>query len=111
MAIGCLKAREIYKREKESGTLLNAAGKNKARSIIILDSGTVIASCLTVNKLMNLIEKSNSKASMEMNPSTSKRLTVYDCADEDPNPDLDSLLQEATFCDDVEDETAEEEQN
>ena len=59
MSTDIYQARKTIAAEKKNGTLINAAGVNKAKSAVFLDNGSVIASPLTVKRLMSLIEKAN----------------------------------------------------
>lgn len=52
-------ARKTIASEKKNGTLLNAAGTNKVKAAVFLDNGTVVASPLSVRRLMTLIKKAN----------------------------------------------------
>lgn len=88
-------ARQIIKDEKRAGTLINASGRDAVKSCIILDNGSVIASPFTVQRLMTAIEKSNSKGVRQIGNETA-RLRVYDVVDEEPNPELDEEVDEAT---------------
>lgn len=79
-------ARKTLTAEKRSGTLINAAGTERAKSAIFLDNGSVISSPLSVNRLMTAIEKANQKADPKMN----KQMRVYDVIDEeDDDADFD----------------------
>ena len=59
MSTEIYQARKSIAAEKKNGTLINAAGTNKVKSAIFLDNGSVIASPLSVRRLMTLIEKAN----------------------------------------------------
>ena len=59
MSTEIYQARKTIAAEKKNGTLINAAGTNKAKSVVFLDNGSVIASPLTVRRLMTLIKKAN----------------------------------------------------
>jgi hypothetical protein len=60
--------------EKKAGTLINAAGVEKAKTAIFLDNGSVIASPLSVNRLLNAIQKANIKA----DPNITNKIKVLD---------------------------------
>lgn len=96
MSTEAYQARRTIKEEKRAGTLINAAGKSAVKSAIFLDNGTVIASPLTVNKLMTAIEKSNFKEAGAKRTNETVRIKVYDVADEEPNADFDSEVPEVT---------------
>ena len=81
MSTNIYQARKTISDERKNGTLINAAGLAKAKSAIFLDNGSVIASPLSVKRLMSAIEKSNNKA----NPRSEKRLTVYDVYETEPD--------------------------
>ena len=89
MSTEIYQARRTITAEKKAGTLINAAGTEKARTAIFLDNGSVIASPLSVRRLMTLIEKSNTKA----DASRSKRMEVFSVYDEEPE-DEDSFDEE-----------------
>lgn len=98
MSTAAHQARETIKSEKRNGTLVNACGRKPAQSAVFLDNGTVIASPLTVNRILGAIERSNAKQTKQMQANETKRLKVYDVADEDPNPDCDEHVFEIS-CD------------
>lgn len=81
MSIEISQARKTLQAEKKAGTLINASGLAPTKSVIFLDNGSVIASPLTVRRLMTLIERSNTKAG---SVSKQRKLRVYDVYDEDP---------------------------
>lgn len=62
MSTEIYQARKTITAEKKAGTLINAAGVEKVKTAIFLDNGSVIASPLTVNRLLNAIHKANIKA-------------------------------------------------
>ena len=82
MSTDIYQARKTITAEKRAGTLINAAGIEKAKTAIFLDNGSVLASPLSVNRLMSLIEKSNSAAK---EPKRTSRLRVYDVSDREPD--------------------------
>ena len=94
-------ARKAIKDERDSGSLINATGKDASQTAIFLDNGVVVASPLSIPVLLNSIEKSNEK-SQQLNP---RRLRVYDVYDEEPNPDIDEAVNEisASYEDDDDD--------
>ena len=89
MSTDSYQARRVIKDEKRAGTLINAAGKSAVKSAIFLDNGSVVASPLTVTRLMSAIEKSNSKQPGATQARETVRLRVYDAVDEEPNPEFD----------------------
>lgn len=96
MSTNCHQARRTIKDEKQAGTLINAAGRGKANTAIFLDNGSVIASPLTIPRLLSAIEKSNYK---RVNPNKfvrSSRLRVYDMDDEEPDPEIDEEIEEVS---------------
>lgn len=95
-------ARETIKTERKNGTLINACGRKPAESAVFLDNGTVVASPLTVNRILGAIERSNAKQSNPTKANETKRLKVYEAVDEDPNPDWDEEVEEVSC--DIEDE-------
>lgn len=89
-------ARETIKTERKNGTLINACGRKPAESAVFLDNGTVVASPLTVNRILGAIERSNAKQSNPTKANETKRLRVYEAVDEDPNPDWDEEVEEVS---------------
>jgi regulator of extracellular matrix RemA (YlzA/DUF370 family) len=81
MSTDIYQARKTIADERKNGTLINCCGLAKAKSAIFLDNGSVISSPLTVRRLMNLIEKSNSKDGTRLD----KRMRVYDVYDGKPD--------------------------
>ena len=95
MSTDIFQARKTISDERKNGTLINAAGLAKAKSAIFMDNGAVIASPLTVNRLMTAIDKSNNK----VNPKVTNRVKVLDIVDpEEEQEDFES------YYDDDEDE-------
>lgn len=87
MSMDSYQARETIKRERRAGTLINAAGREAAQTCVFLDNGNVIASPLTVKKIMTNIEKSNAKEIKKKGAYETRRLKVYDVVDEEPDPE------------------------
>lgn len=94
MDTASFQARETIKSERRNGTLINACGRRPAETAVFLDNGTVIASPLTVNRIMSAIERSNAKQANPTKANETRRLKVYEAVDEDPNPDLDEEVDE-----------------
>lgn len=95
-------ARETIKTERKNGTLINACGRKPAETAVFLDNGTVIASPLTVARIMSAIERSNAKSTNTTNARETRRLKVYEAVDEDPDPLIDE--EETEISADMEDE-------
>ena len=87
-------ARETIKTERKNGTLINACGRKPAETAVFLDNGTVIASPLTVTRILSAIEKSNAKQVNASPAFQTKRLMVYQAVDEQPSPDQDEEVEE-----------------
>lgn len=87
MSTEIFQARKTIADERKAGTLINACGQVKAKSAIFLDNGSVIASPLSVTRLMSLIEKSNSKDGAKGD----KRFRVYDVYDPAPGPEDEQI--------------------
>jgi hypothetical protein len=100
MSTEIYQARQTIAAERKAGTLINAAGNEKAKTAIFLDNGSVVASPLKVSRIMTLIERSNEKAQTRM----SKRLRVYDVVDPEPDENTDSQSDMSAYYDDDEDE-------
>ena len=80
MSTEIYQARKTIAAEKKNGTLINAAGTNKVKSAVFLDNGSVIASPLTVRRLMTLIKKANEWP----NGKESQEIKAYDIEDDEP---------------------------
>lgn len=107
MSTDILQARRTVHEEKQAGTLINAAGRSAVKSVIFLDNGSVVASPLSVRRLMTAIEKTNYKYANGKQAKDSMRLKVYDVADEEPQEDLDEDMAEVSTDFDIEDDTFE----
>ena len=94
MSTRSFQARRVVADQREAGSLINAAGRKKTESVVILDNGTVIASPLTVQRILTAVEKSNSKSTRSQIPSQTVRLKVYDACDEDPDESGDDEATE-----------------
>lgn len=78
MSTHALQCRKLIAEEKRAGTLLNAAGRDKAYSAIILDNGTVIASPYSIAILLNNISKAGKKSPSSKQIRLSGGLKLYD---------------------------------
>lgn len=87
MSTEIFQARKTIADERKAGTLINACGQVKAKSAIFLDNGSVIASPLSVTRLMSLIEKSNSKDGTKRD----KRMRIYDVYDPSPTSEDEQI--------------------
>lgn len=96
MSTEIYQARKTVHNEKLAGTLINAAGRSPVKSAIFLDNGSVVASPLTVNRLMTAIEKSNFKEAGAKRVNETVRIKVYDVADELPNEEIDEEEPDVT---------------
>ena len=85
MSTDIYQARKTIASEKKNGTLINAAGTNKAKSAVFLDNGTVVSSPLTVKRLMTLIKRANEAPSAK----ESQEVKAYDVDTEDVGEDDD----------------------
>lgn len=102
MDTASFQARETIKTERKNGTLINACGRRPAETAVFLDNGTVVASPLSVNRILGAIERSNAKQTNATKANETKRLKVYEAVDEDPNPELDEEVDEVSI--DMDDE-------
>lgn len=91
MSTDIYQARKTISDERKNGTLINAAGLAKAKTAIFLDNGSVIASPLSVRRLMRSIDKANEYGYTKK----SKRMTVYETHDPEPDPE-DEQIEEAS---------------
>lgn len=78
MSTEIYQARKTIAAEKKNGTLINAAGTNKVKSAVFLDNGSVIASPLSVKRIMSLIEKANNW----QNNIRTRKTKVYDIGED-----------------------------
>ena len=99
MSTDIYQARRTISDEKKAGTLINAAGVNAAKTAIIMDNGSVVASPLTVPVLMNAIAKSNERGAKK----TGSRLKVYDVYDDEPNEN-DEYIDDMSASNDFDDD-------
>jgi regulator of extracellular matrix RemA (YlzA/DUF370 family) len=101
-------ARETLKTERKNGTLINACGRKTAETAVFLDNGTVIASPLTVNRILGAIERSNAKQLNSIKANETRRLKVYEAVDENPDPAKDQDFLDVS-CDIADEQTCEDE--
>jgi len=94
MSTHSYQARRTFAEQKKQGTLLNAAGHRPVETIVYLDNGVVVASPLSVQRILTAIEKSNSKSLKSQKASQTVRLKVYDACDEDPLTEADDDVSE-----------------
>lgn len=93
MSTKTYQARETLKEERKAGTLINACGTKAAKTAIFMDNGAIVSSPIDHNRLVASIEKSNIKGETAYH---TRRLKVYDVADEEPRPDIDTPVPEMT---------------
>lgn len=74
MSTDIYQARKTITAEKKAGTLINAAGIEKVKTAIFLDNGSVVASPLSVSRILSAIRKANIKA----DPNTTNKMKVLD---------------------------------
>lgn len=98
MSTETYQARRTLKEERKSGTLINACGREAAKSVVFLDNGSVVASPLSVRTLMVAIERSNFKKSDTRKVAERVRLKVYDVEDEEPDEENDIEVDDVS-CD------------
>lgn len=96
MSTAAHQARETIKQEKKNGTLINASGRETTKTAVFLDNGTVIASPLTVNRILGAIERSNAKQASSNKANETKRLRVYEAIDEEPDEECDEEVAEVS---------------
>ena len=91
MSTEIYQARKTVAAEKKAGTLINAAGIEKTKTAIFLDNGSVIASPLSVNRLLTQIHKANVKADAYI----TNKIKVYDVPHhEEDTEDYEDLYDE-----------------
>ena len=96
MSTDVYQARKTIAAEKKNGTLINAAGKNKVKSAVFLDNGSVIASPLSVKRIMSLIDKANNREDSLQ----TKKVKVYEKEDTDDEIPFDDMEDEDVSGDD-----------
>ena len=96
MSTAAHQARETIKQEKKNGTLINASGRETTKTAVFLDNGTVIASPLTVNRILGAIERSNAKQVKSIQANETRRLKVYEAIDEEPDVAADEEYEEVS---------------
>lgn len=96
MSTDIYQARKTIAAEKKNGTLINAAGKNKVKSAVFLDNGSVIASPLSVKRIMSLIDKANNREDSLQ----TKKVKVYEKEDTDDEIPFDDMEDEDVSGDD-----------
>lgn len=78
MSTHALQCRKLITEEKKAGTLLNAAGRDKVRSAIIFDNGSVVASPYSIGSILNNISKAGMRSSTSKKIRLSSGLKLYD---------------------------------
>lgn len=108
MSTKIYQARKTISDERKNGTLINAAGLSKAETAIFMDNGSVIASPLSVKRLMSAIDKANEYG----NSKKSKRMKIYDAYDEEPDEEDEETADTSSYYendfDEIEDEDDDE---
>ena len=84
MSVRSYQARELMKKERQSKTLINACGRLAARTVVILDNGTVLSSPRSIPYLMKAIEEGNGRFA-DKTRRKPRTLRVYDA--EPPEPE------------------------
>lgn len=105
-------ARKTIKKERDAGTLINAAGREKAKCAIWLDNGSVIASPLSVQCILTKINKGNAVAEGKFDKVQAR---VYEIEEGEPDKEFAKEASDISFedydgDDDFEDETSEEDE-
>ena len=85
--------KRLVKDERAAGTLLNAAGRDKIRSAIVLDNGTVVASSFDVGRLLTNIDHAGRKRTDSKVARVSSAIKVYDAIDDNL---FDEILDECS---------------
>ena len=101
-------AKRILLEERRAGTLLNAAGRRAVQSVLILDNGSVVASCFTMNKLLGNIAKANAKGTEDVKLPKGRRVRLYIADAEEIGVDsedstIDDLIADTLQKDDEDD--------
>lgn len=93
MSTDIYQARKTISDERKNGTLLNAAGLAKAKTAIFMDNGSVIASPLTVKRLMSAIDKANQIGYAKPN----KRMRIYEAYDPEPDEKTEEIEETSSY--------------
>lgn len=91
MSTKTYQARETLKAERRAGTLINACGTKAAKTAIFMDNNAIVSSPIDHKRLVTAIENSNIKGETRYH---TKRLRVYDVADEEPMPEDEEQTQD-----------------
>ena len=83
--------KRLIKDERTAGTLLNAAGREKVRSAIVLDNGTVIASPFDAGRILTNINHAGLKRTDSKKVKVSSAIKVFEAMDDDL---FDEMLEE-----------------
>ena len=101
MSTHAYQARRLIKEEKQADTLLNAAGRDKVRSAIILDNGAVVASPFSISRILSNIQRADGKNSQAKRITLSHGLKLYDVipdevdkAEQEDYPEIDAIDEE-----------------
>lgn len=105
MSTNILQARKTISDERKNGTLINAAGLSKAKTAIFLDNGSVVASPLSVKRLMSAIGKANDIGSTKR----SKSMKIYEVEEPEPGKDDEQIDDLASYYENDFEEDLEEE--
>ena len=110
MSTDIYQARKTISDERKNGTLINAAGLLKAKTAIFLDNGSVVASPLSVQRLMSAIDKANDIG----NSKKSRRMKIYEAFDPEPEEDDEETEDMSSYYDndfdDIDDDFGEDDE-
>ena len=105
-------AKKILLEERRAGTLVNAAGRRAAKTVILMDNGTVVASCYTMARLLNYIAKSDAKGTDSTTNPKGNNVRLYIADVEAIGTDKEAVKAKAENLDDIiADTLAEEEED
>lgn len=77
MSTNAYQARRCLKQEKDAGRLINACGRDAAKSVIFMDNGAVVSSPVTVQTLMRRMALLDDEAA-ERNANASRFIKTYE---------------------------------
>lgn len=94
-------AKKILLEERRAGTLVNAAGRRAAKTVLLMDNGTVVASCYTMARLLSYIAKSDAKGTDSTTIPKGNNVRLYIADVEAIGPDKELVKAKAENIDDI----------
>ena len=94
-------AKKILLEERRAGTLVNAAGRRAAKTVLLMDNGTVVASCYTMARLLSYIAKSDAKGTDSTTTPKGNNVRLYIADVEAIGTDKELVQAKAENIDDI----------